>query len=106
MDKTEDKDKIDGDLDYLIKEFNLLKWDPTRGILHPGTNIVGYQSLLLEINFARDMDQDFCIHENGNTAPKTTVVEGVEKIIPPTTAKEKAQKRLEVKARRSTIWRF
>ncbi|GJU34156.1 ribonuclease H-like domain-containing protein, partial [Tanacetum coccineum] len=37
--------------------------------------------------------------ENGNTAPKTTVVEGVEKIIPPTTAEEKAQKRLEVKAR-------
>ncbi|GJX80477.1 hypothetical protein Tco_0328626, partial [Tanacetum coccineum] len=28
--------------------------------------------------------------ENGNTAPKTTVVEGVEKVIPPTTAKEKA----------------
>ncbi|GJR70519.1 ribonuclease H-like domain-containing protein [Tanacetum coccineum] len=37
--------------------------------------------------------------ENGNTAPKTTVMEGVEKIIPPTTAEEKAQKRLEVKAR-------
>ncbi|GJT15510.1 putative ribonuclease H-like domain-containing protein [Tanacetum coccineum] len=37
--------------------------------------------------------------ENGNTAPKTTVVEGVEKVIPPTTAEEKAQKRLEVKAR-------
>ncbi|GJZ33675.1 hypothetical protein Tco_0579111 [Tanacetum coccineum] len=37
--------------------------------------------------------------ENGNTAPKTTVVEGVEKLIPSTTAKEKAQKRLEVKAR-------
>ncbi|GKA14938.1 hypothetical protein Tco_0694584 [Tanacetum coccineum] len=37
--------------------------------------------------------------ENGNTAPKTTVVEGVEKVIPPTTVKEKAQKRLEVKAR-------
>ncbi|GKA44249.1 hypothetical protein Tco_0736973 [Tanacetum coccineum] len=37
--------------------------------------------------------------ENGNTAPKTTVMEGVEKVIPPTTAKEKAQKRLEVKAR-------
>ncbi|GKC87855.1 ribonuclease H-like domain-containing protein, partial [Tanacetum coccineum] len=36
--------------------------------------------------------------ENGNTAPKTTVVEGVEKVIPPTTAEEKAQKRLEVKA--------
>ncbi|GJT01509.1 ribonuclease H-like domain-containing protein [Tanacetum coccineum] len=35
--------------------------------------------------------------ENGNTAPKTTVVEGVEKIVPPTNAEEKAQKRLEVK---------
>ncbi|GJU40177.1 hypothetical protein Tco_1193134 [Tanacetum coccineum] len=37
--------------------------------------------------------------ENGNTAPKTIVLEGVEKVIPPLTAEEKAQKRLEVKAR-------
>ncbi|GKE37725.1 hypothetical protein Tco_1461130, partial [Tanacetum coccineum] len=37
--------------------------------------------------------------ENGNSAPKMTVVEGVEKVIPPTTVKEKAHKRLEVKAR-------
>ncbi|GKD76037.1 hypothetical protein Tco_1334319, partial [Tanacetum coccineum] len=37
--------------------------------------------------------------ENGNSTPKTTVVEGVEKVIPPTTVEEKAQKRLEVKAR-------
>ncbi|GKB72008.1 hypothetical protein Tco_0933420 [Tanacetum coccineum] len=37
--------------------------------------------------------------ENGNTLPKTTVIEGVEKVMPPTTAEEKAQKRLEVKAR-------
>ncbi|GJS36560.1 hypothetical protein Tco_0534942 [Tanacetum coccineum] len=37
--------------------------------------------------------------ENGNSVPKTTVMEGVEKVIPPTTVKEKAQKRLEVKAR-------
>ncbi|GJS84853.1 hypothetical protein Tco_0751394 [Tanacetum coccineum] len=37
--------------------------------------------------------------ENGNSAPKTTVVEGVEKVIPPTTVEEKAQKRLKVKAR-------
>ncbi|GJZ19680.1 putative ribonuclease H-like domain-containing protein [Tanacetum coccineum] len=36
---------------------------------------------------------------NKNTAPKITVVEGVEKVMPPTTAEEKAQKRLEVKAR-------
>ncbi|GJU03575.1 hypothetical protein Tco_1113913 [Tanacetum coccineum] len=37
--------------------------------------------------------------ENGNTAPKITVVEGVEKVIPPTTVEEKAHKRLEVKTR-------
>ncbi|GJX15068.1 hypothetical protein Tco_0206826 [Tanacetum coccineum] len=37
--------------------------------------------------------------ENENSAPKTTVVEGVEKVIPPTTIEEKAYKRLEVKAR-------
>ncbi|GJZ48586.1 putative ribonuclease H-like domain-containing protein [Tanacetum coccineum] len=37
--------------------------------------------------------------ENGNSAPKTTVVEGVEKVIPPITAEEKATWRLEVKAR-------
>ncbi|GKA38627.1 hypothetical protein Tco_0731178 [Tanacetum coccineum] len=37
--------------------------------------------------------------ENENTSPKTTVVEGVEKVIPPITTEEKAQKRLEVKAR-------
>ncbi|GJR71831.1 hypothetical protein Tco_0084196 [Tanacetum coccineum] len=45
---------------------------------------------------------DYSLREvikNGNTAPKTIVVDGVEKVIPPTTAKEKAQKRLEVKAR-------
>ncbi|GJW46529.1 hypothetical protein Tco_0078175 [Tanacetum coccineum] len=44
--------------------------------------------------------------ENGNTAPKTTVVEGVKKVIPPTTAEEKAQKRLEVKARKAAEKRF
>ncbi|GJW44284.1 MAIN-like 2-like protein isoform X1 [Tanacetum coccineum] len=71
-----------------LKEFDLLKWDPIR----------------------EDMDSEFAHMvaaskvlmlktENGNTAPKTTVMEGVEKIIPPTTAEEKAQKRLEVKAR-------
>ncbi|GJV19521.1 retrovirus-related pol polyprotein from transposon TNT 1-94 [Tanacetum coccineum] len=34
--------------------------------------------------------------ENRNFAPKSTLVEGVGKIIPPTTAEEKAQKRLEL----------
>ncbi|GKA28325.1 hypothetical protein Tco_0714493 [Tanacetum coccineum] len=33
--------------------------------------------------------------KNGNTTPKIIVVEGVEKVIPPTTAEEKTQKRFE-----------
>ncbi|GKD32241.1 hypothetical protein Tco_1243019 [Tanacetum coccineum] len=41
--------------------------------------------------------------ENGNTAPKTTLVEGVEKLIPPTTTEEKAQRRLELKARSTLL---
>ncbi|GJR41952.1 ribonuclease H-like domain-containing protein [Tanacetum coccineum] len=36
--------------------------------------------------------------ENGATLPKTAVVEGVEKVMPITSAKDKAQRRLEVKA--------
>ncbi|GKE47972.1 ribonuclease H-like domain-containing protein [Tanacetum coccineum] len=37
--------------------------------------------------------------KNGNSAPKTKLVEGVETILPPTTVEEKAQRRLEMKAR-------
>ncbi|GKA13654.1 putative ribonuclease H-like domain-containing protein [Tanacetum coccineum] len=37
--------------------------------------------------------------ENGATLPKTTIVEGVVTVMPITTAEEKAQRRLEVKAR-------
>ncbi|GJW83497.1 hypothetical protein Tco_0156642 [Tanacetum coccineum] len=37
--------------------------------------------------------------ENGATLPKTTNVEGVVTVMPITTAEEKAQRRLEVKAR-------
>ncbi|GJW36363.1 hypothetical protein Tco_0059283 [Tanacetum coccineum] len=44
--------------------------------------------------------------KNGNTAPKTIVVEVVEKVIHPTTAEEKAQKRLEVKARSTLMMRI
>ena len=37
--------------------------------------------------------------ENGNSPPKTHVVEGKVTLLPPTTAEEKAQKMLEVKAK-------
>ncbi|GJZ90369.1 hypothetical protein Tco_0662296 [Tanacetum coccineum] len=41
--------------------------------------------------------------ENGATLPKIVVVEGVEKVMPITSAKDKAQRRLEVKARSTLI---
>ncbi|GKA15664.1 hypothetical protein Tco_0695411 [Tanacetum coccineum] len=41
--------------------------------------------------------------ENGNAPPITKVVKGVETTIAPTTAKEKAQKRLELKARSTLL---
>ncbi|GKF58361.1 hypothetical protein Tco_0171898, partial [Tanacetum coccineum] len=92
-----------------LKEFNLLKWDPTRGILLLGQQVVS--ELVALKNLSRDMDQDsthmvatskvpMLKPKNGNTAPKTIVVKGVEKVIPPTNAEEKDQKRLEVKARK------
>ncbi|GKA93700.1 ribonuclease H-like domain-containing protein [Tanacetum coccineum] len=71
---------------------------------------IGIKSLLevtaVKISLLEDMDSEsahmvaaskvpMLKPENGNSAPKTTVVEGVEKVIPPTTVEEKAQKRLE-----------
>ncbi|GJR17666.1 hypothetical protein Tco_0966193 [Tanacetum coccineum] len=41
--------------------------------------------------------------ENGNSALKTKLVEGVETIIAPTTAEEKAQRKLELKARSTLL---
>ncbi|GJY13720.1 hypothetical protein Tco_0383029 [Tanacetum coccineum] len=41
--------------------------------------------------------------ENGNAPPIAKVVEGVETTIAPTTAEEKAQRRLELKARRTLL---
>ncbi|GKC46247.1 hypothetical protein Tco_1063969 [Tanacetum coccineum] len=42
--------------------------------------------------------QNLVMFKNGNSAPKTKLVECVETIIAPTTAEEKAQRRLELKA--------
>ncbi|GKF51861.1 hypothetical protein Tco_0148328, partial [Tanacetum coccineum] len=41
--------------------------------------------------------------ENGNAPPITKVVEGVETTIAPTTAEEKAQRRLELKTRSTLL---
>ncbi|GJX94429.1 putative reverse transcriptase domain-containing protein [Tanacetum coccineum] len=91
-----------------LKEFDLLKWDPTRESAHmvaaskvPMLKPGEFELWRMRIEqYIQMIDYALWeVIENGNTAPKTTVVEGVEKVIPPTTAEEKAQKRLEVKAR-------
>ncbi|GJX48536.1 hypothetical protein Tco_0273726 [Tanacetum coccineum] len=65
-------------------------------------------------NFEEDMDQDsshmvaaskvpMLKPKNGNASPITKVVEGVETTIAPTTIEEKAQRRLELKARSTLL---
>ncbi|GJZ75344.1 hypothetical protein Tco_0639809 [Tanacetum coccineum] len=50
------------------------------------------------------IDYSLCkVIENGNAPPITKVVEGVETTITPTTAEEKAQRRLELKARSTLL---
>ncbi|GJW20169.1 ribonuclease H-like domain-containing protein [Tanacetum coccineum] len=44
-----------------------------------------------------------CSNQNGATLPKTVVVEGVEKVMPITSTEDKAQRRLEVKARNTVM---
>ncbi|GJT27501.1 retrovirus-related pol polyprotein from transposon TNT 1-94 [Tanacetum coccineum] len=93
-----------------LKEFDLLKWDPTRGILQLGQQVVS--ELVALRNFARRYGSRFCTHggciqsSHAQTREwcnlKTQMVEGVMKVMPITTAEEKATRRLEVKAR-STI---
>ncbi|GKB28245.1 hypothetical protein Tco_0867646 [Tanacetum coccineum] len=68
-----------------LKEFDLLKWDPTRGILLLGQQVVS--ELVALRNFARRYGSRLYTHG------------GCIKVIPPKTAEEKAQKRLEAKAR-------
>ncbi|GJS43890.1 hypothetical protein Tco_0568933 [Tanacetum coccineum] len=74
-------------------------------------SLIRYVNLLTnEISLLEDMDLEsahmvaaskvpMLKPENGNSAPKTKLVEGVETILPPTTIEEKAQKRLEMKAK-------
>ncbi|GKA93696.1 ribonuclease H-like domain-containing protein [Tanacetum coccineum] len=52
-----------------------------------------------EVSTAELVSTAYEVIENGATLPKTAVVEGVEKVMPITSAEDKAQKRLEVKAR-------
>ncbi|GKA77261.1 hypothetical protein Tco_0783722 [Tanacetum coccineum] len=88
-----------------LKEFDLLKWDPTGGILQLGQQVVS--ELIALRNFARRYGSRFCtqdyalweVIENGATLPKTQVVEGVTTVMPITSAKDKATRRLELKSR-------
>ncbi|GJU17439.1 hypothetical protein Tco_1145405 [Tanacetum coccineum] len=47
---------------FKLKEFDLLKWDPTRGILQLGQQVVS--ELVALRNFARRYGSRFCTHDN------------------------------------------
>ncbi|GJW28456.1 hypothetical protein Tco_0045331 [Tanacetum coccineum] len=66
-------------------------------------DVVGIKRLLDELLLLRT---PWCIKggpRNGNAPPITKVIEGVETIIAPTTAEEKAQRRLDLKARSTLL---
>ncbi|GJW29001.1 hypothetical protein Tco_0045876 [Tanacetum coccineum] len=89
-----------------LKEFDLLKWDPTRDMDSESAHMVAASKVPMlkpgEFELWRMRIEQYIqmidyalweVIENGNTASKTTVIKGVEKVIPPTTAELKAQKR-------------
>ncbi|GKA99779.1 hypothetical protein Tco_0827773 [Tanacetum coccineum] len=76
--------------------------EPVKIIVHEVKILKRSSILIVKVCWDSKRDDRLCtlgVIENGNTAPKTTFVKGVEKVMPPTTAEEKAQKRLEVKPR-------
>ncbi|GJX04889.1 putative ribonuclease H-like domain-containing protein [Tanacetum coccineum] len=88
-DRRKDKDCLKIKITYVLKEFDLLRWDSTRSILQLGQQVVS--ELVALRNFARRYGSNsahmvaaskvpMLKPENGNTAPKITVVKGVEKL--------------------------
>ncbi|GJY37647.1 hypothetical protein Tco_0424011 [Tanacetum coccineum] len=71
--------------------------DPFFGIPIPENDSEASSSLDVIVGIKSLLDAE--VIENGATLPKTTIVEGVMTEMPITTAEEKAQRRLEVKAR-------
>ncbi|GJW15225.1 hypothetical protein Tco_0019358 [Tanacetum coccineum] len=88
---------------------------PLEGKIHSSGINKWYQILLLEKTLStKDMDQiqyiwwaaqkwHLCSNQNGNATPITKLVEGIKTIIAPVTTKEKAQRRLELKARSTLL---
>ncbi|GJY93260.1 hypothetical protein Tco_0509042, partial [Tanacetum coccineum] len=68
-------------LQKICDNFDIRMWDSPSSFL-----LIEIKRLLDDLRVTADQD----VIENGNTAPKTTLVEGVEKIMPPITAEEKA----------------
>ncbi|GKA34599.1 proline-rich receptor-like protein kinase PERK9 [Tanacetum coccineum] len=59
-DRRKDKDCLEIKITYVLKEFDLLKWDPTSGILQLGQQVVS--ELVALRNFARRYGSRFCTY--------------------------------------------
>ncbi|GJY67624.1 hypothetical protein Tco_0469862 [Tanacetum coccineum] len=81
----------------LLKEFDLLKWDQ-QVVSDLVEKLWSRRICLCAQHLAKKIRIKEVI-ENGTTFPKIAVVEGAEKVMPITSTEDKAQRRLEVKAR-------
>ncbi|GJT90501.1 hypothetical protein Tco_1079346 [Tanacetum coccineum] len=73
--------------------------NPMTSLVSSNNPILSFLKRFVGIKFTHDPKSAKEVIENGSTLLKTTVVEGVEKVTPITFAEDKAQRRLEVKAR-------
>ncbi|GJX76030.1 hypothetical protein Tco_0322841 [Tanacetum coccineum] len=82
------------------KEFDLLKWaqQVVSELVEKMMRIAQYIQM---IDYAL-----WEVIENGATLPKTTIVEGKEQVTPITSVEDKAQRKLEVKARSTLMMQF
>ncbi|GJV54151.1 putative ribonuclease H-like domain-containing protein [Tanacetum coccineum] len=96
-DRRKDKDWLDIKITYVIKDMDQDYAHMVAASKVPMLKPGEFELWRMRIEQYIQMI-DYALWEvikNGNTALKTTVVEGVEKVMPPTTTEEKAQKRLE-----------
>ncbi|GJY06512.1 hypothetical protein Tco_0373566 [Tanacetum coccineum] len=89
----------------LVESMDYLLWNDLKIMFEPHVedaiwrNQQGYKVLEWKLYDSYDRLALWKVIKNGATFPKTAVVEGVEKVMPITSNEDKAQRRLEVKAR-------
>ncbi|GJY69164.1 putative ribonuclease H-like domain-containing protein [Tanacetum coccineum] len=89
-------------LDDLYNNFKIVEQKVKRTVAVNNSRLIALEdedgTVIQMVNYAL-----WEVIENGNTAPKITLMEGVEKVIPPTNCLQERHKRLELKARSTLL---